>query len=274
MGGEVALATYPPNHSNPRAYEKPSQIPGNLTFTVGGSWEPQDWYYAQTKAGRWTIAFSLDRVYTGTVSLTVSSSMQQSSPPTVALNGVAAAGALPTNNDSTIARQADRSGFPRVAVLTFPASALKLGANALTLTRGAGTPAGNGLGWDTLLMEVDEASVPAPARLSGELVSAAGPPLARVFTVRITNVGRGPANDIRIDGFILTPAGGQPQRPRVIGRDPNRSPVPFAASLAPGGSATGQVTANVANASRFNVAIPFSANGGRVLGTILIQNAG
>jgi rhamnogalacturonan endolyase len=200
--------------------------------------------------------------------------MQQSRPPTVALNGVAASGVLPNNNDSTIARQADRSGFPRLAVLTFAASALQLGANVLTLTRGSGTPAGNGLGWDTLLLEVDESAAPAPARLTGQLVSADGPPTSRVFTVRITNVGGGPANDVRIDGFVLTPMAGPPETPRGIGRDPNRFPVPLAATLASGGSVTGQVTANVPDINRFDVAIPFSANGGRARGTVLVPHAG
>ena len=63
MGGEFALATNIADGSNPRAYEKPSQIPGTLTYTVGSSWEPQDWYYAQTNGGTWTIRFNLPRLY-------------------------------------------------------------------------------------------------------------------------------------------------------------------------------------------------------------------
>lgn len=39
--------------------------PGDLRFTVGGSWEPEDWYYAQTNAGTWTVSFPLDRAYGG-----------------------------------------------------------------------------------------------------------------------------------------------------------------------------------------------------------------
>ena len=130
-GGEYAFATDPATHAHPREYEKPATIPGDLTFTIGSSWEPEDWYYAQTNAGTWTITFDLDRVPDGTCCLTVATSMQQSSPPTVAVNGTAVSGSLPDNNDSTIARQADRSGQPRTAILSFPGSALQSGSNKI-----------------------------------------------------------------------------------------------------------------------------------------------
>jgi rhamnogalacturonan endolyase len=267
-GGEFALAANPADRSNPRAYEKPSQIPGDLTFVPGSSWEPRDWFYAQTNAGTWTVQFNLARAFTGTVFLTVSSSMQQGHPPTVALNGLPAAGALPANNDSTIARQADRSGFPRQAVLTFPASALQVGANLLTLTRGAGAAAGNGVGWDTFVMEVDETTAPAPARLAGEVAQVSADPSARVWTIRITNRGDGDANDVRLDGFVLTPRFGQRGVPRITSDDPNRFPTPVAASLPPGAAATADVTVELPPGPGFEATIPFSANGGRARGVI------
>jgi rhamnogalacturonan endolyase len=270
-GGEFALAAHPAERSNPRSYEKPSTVPGDLTFAVGSSWEPQDWYYAQTSGGTWTVRFRTTRPYTGTAYLTVSSSTQQDSPPSVALNGLPPTGALPSNNDSTIARQADRSGYPRLATLTFPASSLQLGANALTFTRGPGTPAGNGLGWDTLVMEVDEAAAPPAARLAGEVVRVSGNPSARVWTIEITNTGAGAANDVRLDGFILTPVAGPARTPRITSRDPNRFPLPVADILAAGGASTVDVTVDLGDASRFDVTIPFSANGGRTRGVILTR---
>jgi rhamnogalacturonan endolyase len=270
-GGEFALAARPADRSNPRAYEKPSRVPGDLSFIVGGSWEPEDWFYAQTNQGTWTVRFEVGRSYTGTVFLTVSSSMQQGSPPAVALNGMPAAGALPGNNDSTIARQADRSGFPRLAVLTFPASVLQTGVNTLTLTRGPRPAAGNGMGWDTVVMEVDETAAPAPARLMGEVVRVSGDPSARVFAIRVVNQGAGAAMDVRLDGFVLTPAGDRARderAARVTSRDPNRFPVPVAGILPPDGAATAEVTADVPPGARFEVTIPFSANGGRTRGVI------
>src|SRR6185437_14201042 len=191
-GGEFALAARPEDRSNPRAFEKPAAIPAALTFTVGMSWEPRDWYYAQTNAGTWTIAFDLDRAYTGTAFLTVSSSLQAGNRPTVAVNGTTdgITGTLPANNDSTIGRQADRSGFPRRAVLSFPAERLVAGPNTVTLTR---TGTGGGMGWDTILLEVDEPVAPAAAQLRARLVRR-----RPQWTVEVTNTGPGAANDVRL----------------------------------------------------------------------------
>ncbi|GAA2760779.1 polysaccharide lyase family protein [Actinopolymorpha rutila] len=271
-GAEFALATDPASWSHPRSYEKPSKVPGDLTFTIGRSWEPEDWYYAQTQEGTWTIRFDLDRAYTGTAYLTMSSSMQQGSPPTVAVNGSTddITGTLPDNKDSTIPRQADRSGHPRLAVLSFPAAMLRTGANTVTLTRGAGTPAGDGLGWDTLLLEVDEPAAPPAARLTASLrVSRpAGPPGMTTWTVEVTNTGAGDAHDVRLDAFV--PAGGADwpgsKRPVVEGRDPARFPVPVAARIAPGGKATAQLRVDFSEAPRLyraRMEISVSADGGR-----------
>jgi rhamnogalacturonan endolyase len=270
-GGEFALAVNPADGSNPRAYEKPSQIPGDLTYTIGSSWEPKDWYYAQTNAGTWTICFNLNRPYTGTAFLTISTSMQQGGGPTVAVNGSTANidGSLPNNNDSTISRQADRSGYPRLAVLSLPASMLQPGANTITLTRATSTPAGNGLGWDTLLLEVDEEGAPPPTQLAGQLVSISGTPTSNLVTLQITNTSSGDANDVRLDGFTF-PQAGSAAIPAITSRDPNRHPVPVIQNIPLGGSAVATVQLDFSNVptSGFNALIPFSANGGRARGTL------
>jgi len=243
---------------------------------VGSSWEPQDWYYAQTNAGTWTISFNLNRPYTGTAFLTVSTSMQQGGAPAVAVNGSTAgiAGSLPNNNDSTIARQADRSVYPRLAVLSFPASMLHPGANTITLTRGAGTRAGNGLDWDTFLLEVDEDAAPAPAQLAGKLVSISSTAMGTVITLQITNTGAGDANDVRLDGFTF-PRAGNSATPMIVGRDPNRFPVPVVENIPPGGSAVATIKLDSTNLPNpgFNAFIPFSANGGRAQGMLTVNLA-
>jgi rhamnogalacturonan endolyase len=270
MGGEFALATDPETFANPRSFEKPAAVPATLSFTVGESWEPRDWYYAQTNPGTWTVSFTLDRVPTGTAFLTVSTSLQSGNRPTVAVNGTTSGitGSLPANNDSTIGRQADRSGFPRRATLSFPASLLRAGANTVTLTRGG---SGGGMGWDTLLLEVDEDVPPGPAQLAARVVdvdrSHHGRPGLTVWTVEVTNTGAGPANDVRLDGF--TPAG--PDRTGkehvvITSRDPGRFPVPVAASIPAGGTATFEVWVDFTDAPDFFQAefeIRVSANGGR-----------
>jgi rhamnogalacturonan endolyase len=181
-GGEFALATLSPVRPAPRAYEKPSLIPGTLDFTIGASWEPKDWYYAQTQGGTWTIRFPAQRPMNGTGYLTVSSSLQSGSRPTILVNGQAVTGSLPANNDSTIGRQADRSGYYRKAVLTFPASLLVVGDNTVTLTRGAGAAGGNGMGWDTLVLEADESSAAGAAGLSASVAMVQAEGLVNAWT--------------------------------------------------------------------------------------------
>jgi rhamnogalacturonan endolyase len=277
---EFALATKSPVHSEPRAYEKPGEVPGSLTFTVGESWEPTDWYYAQTQGGTWTVSFTLDRALTGTAYLTVATALQSGGRPTVAVNGDGSviSGSLPNNNDSTIARQADRSGYPRTAVLTFPASALVVGTNTITFTRGAGSAGGNGLGWDTVLLEVDEDRAPGKAELqaTSELIGKEGNSKG-TWRVTVRNTGDTAARDVRFDS-VQWRANGRVQvrsLPPVAGRDPNKFPVPVAASIPPGGEATADLTVDasgVLGGIGSGVEIAVSADGGRTSATVVGKN--
>jgi rhamnogalacturonan endolyase len=269
---EFALATHPIERVHPRGYDKPSTIPGDLDFTIGESWEPTDWYYAQTNAGTWTITFGLDRPYQGTAYLTVSTAMQSGKAPRVAVNGSTAVvvNSLPGNNDSTIARQADRSGYFRQAVLSFPADALQVGVNTITLTRGTSGPAGDGLGWDTFVLEVAEPTAPPAAKLRAEVVGVSGTAEAVTWTVRVTNKGRGAANDVRLTGVQRLGRWGAGEPVPVSGRDPRRFPVPVAAALAPGASTTIAVTTGPtgpAGSDPRPFTFRFGANGGRATAT-------
>ena len=152
-GGEFALAR------EPRGWDLPGRVPGDLTFTVGASRADADWFYAQTQAGTWTVAFELPAAQAGTAFLTVAASMTDGFTPTVAVNGDAGglAGALPQGEDSTLSRQAVRSGWPKVGALRFDAARLVAGANPITFSRPAAPGGSNntGMGWDTLLLQVD-----------------------------------------------------------------------------------------------------------------------
>jgi rhamnogalacturonan endolyase len=269
-GGEYAWAALSPAQPLPREYEKPAGIPADLAFTIGRSWEPTDWYYAQTNAGTWTVRFALDRGYAGTAYLTVATSMQQtgtvlSGPPgpgvpTVAINGsTALTGSLPLNNDSTIARQADRSGYPRTAVLTFPASLLVAGDNELTFTHGPASAAGVGLGWDTIVLEVDEGSAPAPARLAAT-ISRSGP---GAWSLTVRNVGNRAVHDLR----VIPVADWLTRSVKVNGHDPTAFPVPVAGVLAAGASAV----AEVAVSGWLPPRIAVSADGGRTVVTASLR---
>ncbi len=290
-GGEYALATKSPARPQPRGYEKTTLVPGDLTFTIGRDWEPEDWYFAQVNSGAWTIRFTLDSPPTGTACLTVSSSMQQGTPPTVMVNGTAAGitGTLPAANDSSIARQADRSGYPRRAALTFPAALLTAGENTLTFSLGgpaanAATPSLTGFGWDTVVLEADEPSPPPPARLTGRVTALGGSGGTSRWQVEIVNHGRGTAHDVRLDA-VRRPGAGHRVSDEVStvpgagtaagfatvgGRDPNAFPVPVAAVIPPGGSARATVEISAdrsAGAPGGAIEIGFLSDGGHVRGT-------
>ena len=150
-GAEFALGR------EPRAWTLPGRVPGDLVFTVGTSVVARDWYYAQTQAGTWTIAFSLPHAQSGTAYLTVSASLTDGDSPAVAVNGDARGitGAMPAGTDSTLSRQAVRSGYPRLSTLTFDASRLVAGANNISFTRGAAGGSNNtGMGYDVIKLQV------------------------------------------------------------------------------------------------------------------------
>lgn len=199
--------------------------------------------------------FPLDKPLDGTAYLTVSSSMQSGKPPVVTLNGTSAGivGSLPNHNDSTIGRQADRSGYPRLAVLSFPASLLTAGDNTITFTTGDGGASGNpqpnppsgGFGRDTIVLEVDGSQPARPARLSGKVTGLGTSRGTSNWRVEVANHGSGPADDVRLD--VLDWADGRRkagEHPAVVGADPNSFPVPVAATIAPAMIAPG-ATASV-----------------------------
>lgn len=251
-GGEFALG------DSPRAYDLPMQVPGTLQFTVGRDWEPTHWYYAQSTGGTWTVAFTLSRAYVGTCRMTVAASMTQRYSPTVAVNGATAGltGAAPTGDDSTLSRQAVRSGYPRVTVITFAASMLRVGANTITFSRlccNQGPFTGNG--WDALVLEVDEAAAPpAPVlslRGSGYLVGGGSAGWTSVRDLVVTNAaGSGPARLVVVEAVALAFANGSavPGVTALVGgtRNVARHPVPLSEELAAGAEASFMVTITTA----------------------------
>ena len=63
---------------------------------------------------------------------------------------------LPTGEDSTLSRQAIRSGFPKVGILSFDATRLKQGTNEISFIRSAAPNGSNnsGIGYDVLKLQV------------------------------------------------------------------------------------------------------------------------
>ena len=154
MGGEFALG------DAHRDWSLTGRVPGNLTFTIGASHEPTDWYFAQTQAGVWAVVFTLPSPPPpGTAVLTVSASLTDGNTPVLTVNGVSDGrinGSLPFGTDSTLNRQAVRSGYARLAEVTFPSSLLHKGVNNLTFSRSnVGTYNNTGMGYDCIVLEID-----------------------------------------------------------------------------------------------------------------------
>ena len=121
--GEFALATLSPARPMPREYEKPGRIPRR----------PHVRRRHELGADRLVLrpdqSRHLDRPIPPSTAHTPGPRTSRSPRPCsnaahrqLPSTPRPLAGVIPNNNDSTIARQADRSGYPRTAVLTFPAA--------------------------------------------------------------------------------------------------------------------------------------------------------
>ena len=138
----------------PRQYGLFNQVPANLTYTIGQSRPANDWYYAQTQVGTWTVNFNLRNTYSGTAHLTVAlAGMSRTPTVQVGVNGSAVTTLPSYANDQTIYRDANQSGYYHLVPISFPASLLKAGANTVTFQT-TSVPSGGGTMYDTIKLEV------------------------------------------------------------------------------------------------------------------------
>ena len=141
-----------------RQYGLWNQVPKSLTFTIGESNEQTDWYYAQVqKDGTWTIAFTLDKTYSGKAHLTASLAgcTGNGSTVTVKVNGSKIDTWKPGVNDAATYRSAVNSGRHHLLTLDFDASKLKQGANTIALTM-SGNGSNGGFMYDCIKLEAGE----------------------------------------------------------------------------------------------------------------------
>lgn len=141
----------------PRQYGLWDQVPAKLTYVIGQSNPAKNWYYAQTKAGTWTVSFTLDKTYIGTACLTASlaGATNAGAAVTVNVNGSTRATWKPGFNDAAIYRSAVQSGRHQLMRCTFPASLLRVGKNTVTLTM-SGNGKNGGFMYDCLKLEAGE----------------------------------------------------------------------------------------------------------------------
>ena len=135
-----------------RAYGLWNQVPAQLIYTFGQSDSHDDWWYAQTQQGTWTITFNCDKTFDGDAHLTASIAGASRTPTIkVAVNGTNKATWTFPTNDAGIYRSSNVAGRYDVKTCTFPASLLKQGENKLTLTYSGSN--GSGVMWDCLKLE-------------------------------------------------------------------------------------------------------------------------
>jgi rhamnogalacturonan endolyase len=136
----------------PRQYGLWNQVPANLTYTIGSSTPANNWYYAQTAVGTWTVNFNLSQTYSGTAHLNIAlAGVSRTAAVTVAVNGTSV-GSYPTYaNDQAIYRSANQSGYYHLVPLNFSDSLLKAGNNAITFHM-TNVSSGGGAMYDTITL--------------------------------------------------------------------------------------------------------------------------
>lgn len=138
-----------------RQYGLWEQSPADLTYTVGQSDPKKDWYYAQTKAGTWTVKFNLKKVLApGTACLTASLAGATNAGATVnvKVNGISCATWKPGVNDAAIYRSAIQSGRHWLMSATFSNARLRYGSNTVTFTM-SGNGKNGGFMYDCIKLE-------------------------------------------------------------------------------------------------------------------------
>ena len=116
-----------------RKYGLFNEVPADLSYTIGKSKPEEDWYYAQTKNGRWDIFFQITDNYSTPLLLTVATAgASNHASANVIVNGHRV-GVIKTENDSGIYRCAMQSGQPGLYTFEISPELLKVGKNKLTL---------------------------------------------------------------------------------------------------------------------------------------------
>lgn len=138
-----------------RAYGLWTLPVANLTYQIGKSVESEDWYYAQTQNGKWTVSFNLDDTYVGSAYLTASIAGATNSPKvTVSVNGQTK-DTWSFYNDAAIYRSAVQGGKHTVRTCTFPTSLLKKGQNKIDFIM-SGIKNNGGVMWDCIKLEAGQ----------------------------------------------------------------------------------------------------------------------
>ena len=152
--------------------EYPKDFPHDVNYVIGKSDFHKDWNMMQVphatndsgksngSATTWSINFDLPKAEQGKATLRVAFAGTEARSLTIAVNGKTVDVLTGLPNTGTIHRDSDRGYWEEKAV-PFDASLLKQGSNVLQLTVPAGSVM-NGIQYDYLRLEVDNAAAPPP----------------------------------------------------------------------------------------------------------------
>ncbi|PNS17664.1 hypothetical protein CAC42_3059 [Sphaceloma murrayae] len=142
--------------SGPYRHGLAEEGPADLTFTIGTS-RTDEWYYAQSKLGTWSIVFDVPELQAGTATLLVSlAGYSQSTGLAVSVNGVSL-GRLDKDtltSDPAVYRSGTVSGEWRVKEFTVSEGLLRKGENRVEFTVDRYV-LWRGFLWDSVILEWD-----------------------------------------------------------------------------------------------------------------------
>ena len=130
------------------SYETYATNFGNgVTYTVGTDDYSKVWNYSDMDSSPWTVNFTMASAPTGQGRLYVALAANEGGSISVTLNGTSIGSLAPKNTSDAVTRLGSH-GYYWDGQVTFAATALKAGANTLTLKAG-----GSALEWDYLRLE-------------------------------------------------------------------------------------------------------------------------
>lgn len=144
-----------------RYYDQWEEVPADLTYTIGISSPANDWYYAQTKIGTWTVKFNEAATrQIGHYRLTCSMAGFYGTRVNVLLNGSQLTSYSTNSGDNCIRRGALQNGQHFYFSVDIPQTSIKKGDNTLsfTLTKlpasgGVANAGTGGIMWDCIKLE-------------------------------------------------------------------------------------------------------------------------
>ena len=144
-----------------RHYAQWEEVPENLVYTVGTSKPENDWYFAQTKLGTWTVKFDeASKRTAGYYRLTCSMAGFYGTRVDVKLNGAPLTSYSTKSTDNCIRRGALQSGQHYYFDVDIPLEKIKAGENTLAFTlvklpssEGVANAGVGGIMWDCIKLE-------------------------------------------------------------------------------------------------------------------------